>query len=145
MVMIMGNVITPLLSSIFSIALMPSGTDAPPIPSTLVERDSERYFLASLFIESFPHNRFIKGDKMRDKKLLNFVFSTIPNIPNHTAYIASNSNDKESALLVASIIEGRSASGDVKHKNRHEKKQIITQILFILKFIVGNCSYIIAN
>lgn len=135
-VIIIGKVIVPLLSSISSMAFIPRGIDAPPIPSTLVESESERYFFAFLFIEFFPQSLSISGDKRRDRKELSFVFSTIPKIPSQTAYIASSSNESDSALFVAPIIVGRTLLGLVNIRKTQDKRHITTQILFIVKFIV---------
>lgn len=65
-VKIIGKVTTPLLSSIFSIAFMPSGTDAPPIPKRLAEIESERYFFAS-FERFLPQSFRIIGARLRLK------------------------------------------------------------------------------
>ena len=84
-VIIIGKVTIPVLLSIFSIALIPNGTLAPPIPKTLVESESDRYFFASGFISFLPQSQSINGDKIFAKNNESFVFSTIPKIPSQTA------------------------------------------------------------
>ena len=50
--------------------------------------------------------------------------------------MARSSNDKERELFVAPIIVGKILSGDVKDSRAMDKKQIITQILFMINFIL---------
>ncbi len=134
-VIIIGKVAIPLLLSISSIALIPRGIEAPPMPRTLVESDRERYFFALSLIDFLPQRRLISGERSLDKNSLNFVFSTIPKIPSQTAYIASNSNESVNALLVAPIIDGKMLSGEAIVSIIQASKQTIIQILFIVNFI----------
>ena len=62
MVIIIGKFIVPLLSSIASIALIPSGTDAPPIPRSEDEIDSDKFFFA-LVDKFLPQNVSIIGER----------------------------------------------------------------------------------
>ena len=62
MVIIMGNVMVPDLSSMCSIVLIPRGTDATPMPKRLAEIESVRYFFAS-FERFLPQNNLIIGER----------------------------------------------------------------------------------
>lgn len=133
-VIIIGKFTFPDLSSSSSIALIPSGTEAPPIPSKLVERESDKYSFA--FGEmSFPQSRLIRGFSSLDKPLLRAVFSTIFIIPSQTAYIANNSKDNSSALVLPSKKAGRVKLGEEAHKKIKLIKMSSFQIKFMLNYI----------
>ena len=83
-VIIIGKVIVPLLSSIDSTALIPSGTEAPPIPRSEDEIDKDRYCLASLD-RFLLQNLFITGESILEIEFDNGVFSTMFMIPSQTA------------------------------------------------------------
>lgn len=134
MVKIIGKVTAPLLSSIFSIAFIPSGTEAPPIPRRLAEIESERYFFAG-FERFLPQSFLIIGVRQMLRYCESFVFSIIEIIPSHTAYTAKSSSDRFIALVEPESIAGKTDSGATKSIIDMERIKTTDQILFILNYI----------
>lgn len=134
MVRIIGKVTTPLLSSIFSIALIPSGTEAPPIPRRLAEIERERYFFAG-FERFLPQSFLIIGARQMLRYCESLVFSIIEIMPSHTAYTAKSSRDKFIALVDPESIAGKIDSGAIKSIIEMDRIKTTDQILFILNYI----------
>ena len=134
-VMMIGKVIVPLLSSRCSTAFIPSGTDAPPIPRSEDEIDSDKYFFASA--ERFlPQSLSIIGDNVFEILFDSGVFSIIFIIPSQTAYIASNSKQRLRAFLDEFKIVGRMVSGAKIDNEINEIIIINDQILFMVNYIL---------
>lgn len=144
-VIIIGFVIFSLPLYISSIAFIPKGTDAPPIPRSWVDRDIERYFRAFSFIEFLPQSRFISGFILFEINFDNLVSLTIPSIPSQSEYIASSSNDKFSALFVPSSIVESNLSGLVNIMQIKEQKIMAVQIKFIIKYMSLNAQKSLAE
>lgn len=83
-VIIIGKVIVPLLSSMASTALIPRGTEAPPIPRSDDDIDSDRFFLASLD-KFLPQILSIIGESIFEILPESGVLSNMFIIPSQTA------------------------------------------------------------
>ena len=116
-----------------SIAFMPRGVAAPPIPNRFAEIFIETYLLLSAERLFLPNILFIIGDRSLDNFLESPLFSKIEKIPSQTAYTAQSSNESFTALFEAVNIPVKTFEGSNKQRATMLEINKNIQILFILK------------
>ena len=136
---IIGNVavdFSGLSFCIDSIALMPRGVAAPPIPRRFAEMFIDTYCLLSFERLHLPNILFIMGDRKWDNFCDKPLFSRIMKSPIQIAQIAHKLNDNFTAEFEAVSNPERTFVGSPKHSAIMLIINRKIQILFILKNMI---------
>ena len=120
-------------SCIHSIAFIPSGVAAPPIPKRFAEKLSVIYSSARSL--SPLNNFFVNGLNSLLRALLSPMPSISESMDNHIAYIAISVNASVSALLAPLIIMENALSGETTTNIISDANIIMAKTVFIIKVL----------
>ena len=136
---IIGKLIVDLFVLSFcidSIAFIPSGVAAPPIPKRFADIFIDTYLLLSSERLLLPNILFIIGDRNFESFSAKPLFSKIEKMPSQMAYIAQSSNDSFTALFDAVMRLDKTFVGLVKQSEMMLITNIIIQMIFIIKNMI---------